>query len=228
MVWLNVLCGQGVGVHISGCSNLTIRRNEISSFRKSSAVYCASSPEASRSCLRTDGKGIVIRGSIDPYSNTSMEYATKDECSAPYACCENLLIEQNYIHDLVNGTLSDKAFIQLWGAGGSVERGTRTLIRRNTFHDLYTFNPGNGAGMYDDSFTTQVTWRQNIVWHCGGTGNFYQHWGAGNVVDNCIMANLAAPADAAKPGNSIDTWNGGGYFHVRRGVLDSLARFVSR
>ncbi len=174
-----------------------------------------------------DGKGIVIRGSIDPYSNTSMEYATKDECSAPYACCENLLIEQNYIHDLVNGTLSDKAFIQLWGAGGSVERGTRTLIRRNTFHDLYTFNPGNGAGMYDDSFTTQVTWRQNIVWHCGGTGNFYQHWGAGNVVDNCIMANLAAPADAAKPGNSIDTWSGGGYFHVRCGMLDSLARLVA-
>lgn len=27
------------------------------------------------------------------------------------------------------------------------------------------------------------------------------------------MANLAAPADASNPGNSIDTWNGGGYFH---------------
>jgi|EP01043_Picozoa_sp_COSAG02_P058420 hypothetical protein len=40
-----------------------------------------------------------------------------------------------------------------------------------------------------------------------------QHWGAGNVVDNCIMANLAAPADASNPGSSIDTWNGGGYFH---------------
>ena len=183
---------QGVGMHISGCSNVTVRRNAISSFH---------------------GKGIVIRGSIDPYANTSMQYARRDECSRPYACCENLLIEHNHIHDLVNGTLSDKAFIQLWGAGGSVERGTRTLIRRNTLHDLYTFNPGNGAGMYDDSFTTQVTWQQNIVWHCGGTGNFYQHWGAGNVVDNCIMANLAAPANAADPGNSIDTWNGGGYFH---------------
>ena len=41
----------------------------------------------------------------------------------------------------------------------------------------------------------------------------HQHWGAGNVVDNCIMANLAAPADASNPGSSIDTWNGGGYFH---------------
>lgn len=140
---------QGVGIHISGCSNVTVQRNDISSFH---------------------GKGIVIRGSINPYSNTSMEYATVDACARPYACCENLVIEHNYIHDLVNGTLSDKAFIQLWGAGGSVERGTRTLIQRNTLHDLYTFNPGNGAGMYDDSFTTQVTWRQNIVWHCGGTG----------------------------------------------------------
>ena len=55
-----------------------------------------------------------------------------------------------------------------------------------------------------------MTWQQNIVWHCGGTGNFYQHWGAGNAVDNCIMANLPAPADALSPGSSIDTWNGGG------------------
>lgn len=87
----------------------------------------------------------MIRGSINPYSAHARQYNTVDVCTEPYACCENLLIENNYIHDLVNGTLSDKAFIQLWGAGGSVERATRTLIRRNTFHDLYTSVDGSSV-----------------------------------------------------------------------------------
>lgn len=120
------------------------------------------------------------------------------------------------MHDLVNGTLSDKAFVQFFGGGGSVEHGRHSVVRRNLFHDLYTFNPGNGAGMYCDAFTTSTIWEQNLVYHCGGTGNWYQHWGAGNVCRNNIMVNLPSPWQKQKAGsdNSIDTWNGGGYYRT--------------
>ena len=65
--------------------------------------------------------------------------------------------------------------MQFFGGGGSVEHGRHSVVRRNRFHDLYTFNPGNGAGMYCDAFTTSTIWEQNLVYHCGGTGNWYQH-----------------------------------------------------
>ena len=83
-----------------------------------------------------------------------------------------------------------QAFVQFFGGGGSVEHGRRSLIQRNKFHDLYTFNPGealcpqgclmsmvagNGAGMYCDAFTTGTVWRQNLVFHCGGTGSYTTH-----------------------------------------------------
>lgn len=79
---------QGVGIHVSCCANSTISRNEISGFH---------------------GKGIVLRGSPRSYFNASaVDYWERDICSQEWNCVEQTLIEDNHIHDLVNGTLSDK------------------------------------------------------------------------------------------------------------------------
>lgn len=188
---------QGVGIHISCTPNTTISHNEITGFH---------------------GKGIVLRGAPSTYYGAVAErYWQHDLCRAEWQCCEQSTIDHNHIHDLVNGTLSDKAFIQFFGGGGSIEHGRNSLIRRNRFHDLYTFNPGNGAGMYCDAFTTGTIWEENVIFKCGGTGNWYQHWGSRQRVSNNIMVNLPSPwqkQNGHGSDNSIDTWNGGGYFRT--------------
>jgi len=95
-------------------------------------------------------------------------------------------IEQNHVHHVVRGVLSD--------GGGIYTLGTQTgtVVRNNVFHDIWPYmgKPAMAWGIYFDQGSNGLTVEDNIVYHTltGGLMNTGQ---PNNVVRNNIFAHSA-------------------------------------
>lgn len=97
----------------------------------------------------------------------------------PTGTFENLF-ENNLVHDLGQGVLSDMGGIYTLGLMPG------TVIRNNIFHDIYAHAYG-GWGIYFDEGTTGAVAENNVVWNTQD-GGFHQHYGKENLVRNNIFA----------------------------------------
>lgn len=98
---------------------------------------------------------------------------------APSISRDNL-IEQNHIHDLGQGLLSDMGGVYLLG----VQPGT--VVRLNHIHDITKRIYGAWC-LYTDEGSSHILLEQNICYRTNGE-IFHQHYGRENIVRNNIFA----------------------------------------
>jgi parallel beta-helix repeat protein len=99
----------------------------------------------------------------------------------PSAAGDNL-IEQNLIHDIGRGMLSDMGCIYTLG----VQPGT--VERYNICHDITRYENGYGGwGIYTDEGSSNILIENNLVYRAQD-GGFHQNYGRENIVRNNIFA----------------------------------------
>ncbi len=92
----------------------------------------------------------------------------------------NILIENNRLHDIGQGVLSDMGAIYLLG----VQPGT--IVRGNWIHNVYSRHYG-GWGLYFDEGASHIIAEHNLVHNVGDTP-IHIHYGRENVIRNNILA----------------------------------------
>lgn len=99
------------------------------------------------------------------------------------------LIEQNHVHDLVHGVLSDAGLIYCLGVSpGSV-------IRNNVFHDIWPYStPPFGWGIYLDATCGGYLVENNLVYNTKSGGLMFNNGGHEHTICNNIFARSATHA----------------------------------
>ncbi len=92
-------------------------------------------------------------------------------------------IEQNHVHHVVRGMLSDAGGIYTLGVQ------TGTVIRGNVFHDIFPYmgSPAMAWGIYFDAGSSEMLVEDNIVYHTL-TGGIMATAAPGNIIRNNIFA----------------------------------------
>lgn len=101
-----------------------------------------------------------------------------------------LTVGFNHIYRIGRGVLSDMACIYNLGISPG------TLFHNNVCHDVRSAGYGSW-GLYNDEGTSNVTWRDNIVWGTQAAA-FHQHYGLDNLIENNVLAfpwGSCTPAD---------------------------------
>ena len=93
------------------------------------------------------------------------------------------LVEDCHLHHLGWAVLSDMGAVYTLGPQPG------TVIRGCHMHDIGCGSYG-GWGMYNDEGSTGIVWENNLVHHTQDAG-YHQHYGRGNIVRNCIIADCA-------------------------------------
>ncbi|MEE8452721.1 MAG: right-handed parallel beta-helix repeat-containing protein [Thermoguttaceae bacterium] len=99
------------------------------------------------------------------------------------------IIEQNHVHHLVHGVLSDAGLIYCLGVSpGSV-------IRGNVFHDIWPYaKPPFGWGIYLDATCGSYRVENNLVYNTNSGGLMFNNGGHEHVIRNNIFALSATHA----------------------------------
>lgn len=92
-------------------------------------------------------------------------------------------IQQNHVHHVVRGVLSDAGGIYTLGVQ------TGTVIRGNVFHDIFPYlgSPAMAWGIYFDSGSSGMLVEDNVVYHTL-TGGIMNTAHPGNIVRNNVFA----------------------------------------
>ncbi len=109
------------------------------------------------------------------YTGISLGYTWADSVSA-----HDNLVQDNHIHDIGQGTLSDMGGIYTLG------RSPGTVIRHNLIHDIRSQLYG-GWGIYLDALSSEITVQDNLVYRTD-EGALHHNRGQDNVVTNNIFA----------------------------------------